>query len=322
MGAMRSGTTLLRLMLTSHPAISIPPESLFFVQLMREYGNDVDIKPRLKFFLKDLYEVPKFIEWKVDIDQLIHNLSKQSTLDYASAISCVYKTYMDQFFPDAHIWGDKNPGHVSYIDQILKYFPSAKIVHIVRDVRAIYSSIVSIHEDSDKNRFWKNTNTPLLTTTKEWTLACRAYERYGNHQQCFTICYENLVSDPGKQLQNLCSWIGVDYDESMLRYYEENASRNLVPPHRLKWHQKTLNPVDPEQAQSWRDKISSAELQAIELMNRRAMKKMGYDRLTKSCGHKGLIRMLSEHLEVAEHKLRKWSHRQIYKPLFNRKQQQ
>ena len=41
-GAGRSGTTLLRLMLNEHPDIAIPPESHFIALLIKAFGPDCD----------------------------------------------------------------------------------------------------------------------------------------------------------------------------------------------------------------------------------------------------------------------------------------
>ena len=43
-GNPRSGTSLLRLMLTCHPEIVIPPESHFFLWLEEKYGENFNIE--------------------------------------------------------------------------------------------------------------------------------------------------------------------------------------------------------------------------------------------------------------------------------------
>jgi len=76
-GAERSGTTLLRLMLTAPPAICIPPESLFFVALESKYGAAKDLLPQIEDFLNDLYNnnFHRFREWNVDPQLLLANLT-------------------------------------------------------------------------------------------------------------------------------------------------------------------------------------------------------------------------------------------------------
>ena len=61
-GNPRSGTTLLRLMLTSHPEVCIPPEAGFALWLLRDF-SDWTPADGLDGFLTALMETRKFRHW-------------------------------------------------------------------------------------------------------------------------------------------------------------------------------------------------------------------------------------------------------------------
>ena len=293
-GADRSGTTLLRLMLTSHPAICIPPESLFFVQLKQKYGNSLNLTNNLEGFLDDLYMNDKFREWKVDRKTLQNNLSQHMQLHYHEAVSTVYKTYLQQFDPEARIWGDKNPHHIFHLDTILRHFPKSRIIHIFRDIRAVYNSLKSIQ----KHRLWQNFRVNIFELTKKWSRVVKIISEYETDRRFYSISYENLVTKPKEQLIDICAWLDIDFDKSMLSYHLKNRKKGLVPANRLKWHEKTLHPVSLDRIHAWQNELTISEVEALELINIENMKQLGYNYATGPLKYRGFLKLVFEYFQV------------------------
>src|SRR5690554_1611570 len=105
LGNQRSGTSLLRLMLHSHPEICIPPESHFFLWLENKYGNWNDAY--LEKFLDDLYKATKFETWNLERTELRNYLRGFSIENYAHLISLIYKFYALKENRNPRYWGDK-----------------------------------------------------------------------------------------------------------------------------------------------------------------------------------------------------------------------
>ena len=279
LGAERSGTTLLRLMLTAHPAICIPPESLFFVALESKYGTVSDLLPQIKDFLNDLYNnnFHRFWEWNVDRQLLLNNLTNNQQLSYERAVSTVYQTYRQQFDPTASIWGDKNPFHIYQLGKIRRYFPGVKVILIVRDFRACYSSVKKlVAKEEERGEVWPGIKT-VEGLTHQWNQVVKIIEKY--HQKWdnfYLISYEYLVNEPSAQLAEICKWLGVDFHDSMLEFYHKNATEGLVPQSQMVWHPNTLEPVGVKRVNAWQDELSFAELETIELMNWQNLEKLGY----------------------------------------------
>jgi len=276
MGAPRSGTTLLRLLLTTHLDICIPPESLFFAALEPKYGN---ARIQSEEFLDDLYseQFPKFCEWNVGRELLSNNLKCYQELNYALAVETVYQTYRQQLDPEASVWGDKNPCHIHHVDKIWRHFPESKIILIVRDFRACYSSMKNIVAgEQGVKEIWTGPRT-LEGMTRQWNQVINLVDKYHQKsEQFYLVYYENLVREPVAQLTKVCEWLGMSFQESMLNFYWRNAELNLVLPSQTVLNPNTFKPIDSERIDAWRCELSFAEVEAIELSNRKSLERLRY----------------------------------------------
>lgn len=298
-GSERSGTTLLRLMLTSHPQICIPPESLFFIHLEPQYGKLQDISDRLERFVSDLYADEKFQEWQVDRSLLMENLQKHQPLSFATAVATVYETYKEQNDPKATWWGDKNPSHINVVNKIVEYFPNSKFVHITRDVRSIYSSIKRLEKKIGKE--WQGLPLNSFLIRNHWRNSINMLNKNRVRNNFYTIFYEELVSHPVETLQQVCEWLGIDYSEKMLEYHKRNAQKELVPSHRLgEKHGRTLQPILRDRVDSWKQELTHGEIEAIEILNQENLQKLGYELTTKPIRYRGWLKLLPDYIRYKQ----------------------
>ncbi len=103
-GAERSGTTLLRIILASHSNICIPPESKFMLRLYPEY-RDIKNRDDVKRFIDDLGSDHFFKMWKLDIDLIKNELFEIDEINYTNIVSKIYRLYAENEHKE--IWGDK-----------------------------------------------------------------------------------------------------------------------------------------------------------------------------------------------------------------------
>ncbi len=271
-GADRSGTTLLRLMLTSHPLICIPPESLFFPDNEPVFTNGTLMRDRMDEFIASLYRDEKFTEWDLDRDRLTERLYSLHDPDYATVIRSIYLLYAEIQAPGALIWGDKNPYNLFHTGVISRHFPGARIVHIIRDVRGIYCSL----KDEKIRQQW-NIGEPLTGfVSRRYRQVHAVHTAMSGDPHYFGLHYEELVKQPEKMLRSVCSFLGISYDPAMLDFYRINREKELVPRHRLGWHAMTLEPVSGQRADAWRTTLTRREIREIETDNARYMEELGY----------------------------------------------
>lgn len=193
-GAERSGTTLLRLMLNSHPKIKWCGEFEFVVDLVTEKGQ----WPDLECYYKWLETHRIFLKQNFLIDP---------KLDYPSLV----KSFLDQ---ERHRTNKLFVGATvhRHFDHLLRIWSGARFVHIVRDPRDVARSCIA--------RGWAG-NT--WVGIDRWLHAEQLWEQLkaqlAPDQYC-EVQYEALVKDPESVLSRLCEFIGTPYDSAMLRYPE------------------------------------------------------------------------------------------------------
>ncbi|NEP65376.1 MULTISPECIES: sulfotransferase [Moorena] len=303
-GMGRSGTTLLRLMLTAHPHFCIPPESRFFVNLDPKYGSSKDLSNQIDNFLTDIYGDPRFREWNIDRQQLRENLTAQKPLNYSTAVATVYQTYIQQFDGQAGCWGDKNPCNIYNIKTILKYFPNARLILIIRDLRAIYASLKRNEQKFAKT--WKGSCIAnVVATTKQWQNLFQVIKHYQNDERFHILFYEDLVTNPEEELQGICNWLGVSFSQSMLEFNKKNAQKKLVPTRELGWHAKTFKPVSSDRIEAWKHELSDSELAVLEILNYKTMLHLGYDCIPKTWQFDRLLKFYADYSQYIYWRLSK-----------------
>lgn len=194
-GALRSGTSMLHLMLNSHPKLSNPGEFDFLFDGL----NGVDHNPTAQEysgFLKN-NRIFKAKSLRIDTEpetyhELLNNLVAQ--LDDGN-ILCLNL-------------------HRNF-DWALHYFPDAKFIHILRDPRDVAKS--SIRMGWAGNTYYGVDH--WVDTEDSWDrLVARA-----NPTNYFEFRYEDLIADLHGNLSALCGFVGTDYDTVMLDYHENST---------------------------------------------------------------------------------------------------
>lgn len=254
-GCGRSGTTLLRNMLTAHPLLAIPVESLFMVDYLRA---STDVPPeRLKNLIVHDYE---FREWAMPLTHtdLDGCRSAQEMMLRLHALYCKQqrKPY----------WGQKTPRFVRHGLLIKANFPNGRFINVIRDPRAVVNSLMT----SDLHR-----SNPYYGS-KRWVMDVQ----YGLELErqfpgdVLHIKYEDLVERPRSTLTTVCDFIGVDYDDAML--HEHSQNRSDFAPIFDQIHARTEGPIQSSRVNAWRKRLSERDIALIESITRDLMVEVGY----------------------------------------------
>jgi hypothetical protein len=278
-GSPRSGTTLLRLMVTSHPAIVVPPECGFALWWREKYGDWKQRDPRLDAFLQDLASSRKFETWKMDLDQLRGHLQGNSPASYAELVSAIYTFFGLTNQPTATRWGDKNNYYLAHIPELHALFPHALFVHIVRDGRDVCCSYRQLQSVSQSSPYAPQLPVEPEKVAAEWTKniasireAFSAFSWNGVHE----IRYEDLVVSPETELRRLCAFLGEPFDLSMLAYSERNRRDGLEPPEFLAWKRLTLDPPSVTQVGRFRRDLNANEIAEFEAVSASTLAQYNY----------------------------------------------
>lgn len=272
-GCDRSGTTLLRLMLTRSPQLHILHETGFLRTLREEkdtYGDFTHPRQRW-YFIRDLQhhrattETYSFSAFDLTDEEAEASLAGAAPVDFAGAARALFQAAAHK--KDASRWGDKTPRHVLILPWLAEAFPEAQFLHIIRDGRDVAASF--------RRAGWKSGN--LRAAAQTWCDRVEAGREAGAQlpsDRYREVRYETLVYDPENTLQALCEWLDLPFTPAMLRYHKKSEA--LLPDAHEELYEQTHRPVDPSRAQAWKHELASHEVADIEDVAGELLKELNY----------------------------------------------
>ncbi len=210
LGVGRSGRTLLRVMLDRNSEIAIPYESFFVTPLAQRHGR----RPNLDDFLDDLGRFYQLYEWGISPEDVRPRLHEGMTT--GEAIAAVFEVYAEH--EGKPRWGDKTPLYMQHLPLLERLFPDALWVHLVRDGRDAALSFLSLPEGFSE-KTWALPHTAAQFAAR-WRTEILAARRLGAHVggRYLELRYEDLVTDPERELRRVCEHASLPWEPAMLDY--------------------------------------------------------------------------------------------------------
>ena len=264
-GSGRSGTTVLRAMLDSHPELAVPPESHFVAAMARAgYGQgDAFDTPA---FLRDLAANRWYRRWELPDEQVRAAVTAAAPQGLADAVRAVYREYAATRGKPRY--GDKTPPYVLNLPLLGGLFPEARFVHVVRDGRDVALSLLDVEFGPDSFPeavvWWRR--------SVSRGRAAGARLGPGRYRE---IRYEELVDDPEEVLRALCPFLGLDFDPAMLRYHER-ADEVVANVGRPEQHAGVRN-APTRGVRDWRRSTTEEQQQAFEALAGGLRAELGYE---------------------------------------------
>jgi hypothetical protein len=280
-GRPRSGTTLLRTLFDAHPNVIVPPECQFIVNLYPRYGKLTNwSKERLQDFYDDLQQQWRFDVWPLNHAKLYRSLMAcTGNNSYGTICKVVYQEYQSIFRHGLLLaLGDKNPGYTIYTERLLKIFPEAKFIHIVRDFR---DNFVSIRNVDFELPFISVTVSKWKYFVKRFRKASAKYP--GTHLE---IRYEDLVSDPENKFRELCDFIGIPFSDKPFDFYKKTEEVLKIYPNELilKYHSSLLKKINTSRTGLWKKELKESELRVADACAGKYAALTGHDRIHRNPG--------------------------------------
>lgn len=265
-GCGRSGTSLVRTLLDSHPAFAIPGETGFIPDLLAdpELRNsapplDVDL------FVARLYSSRHFRRWGWTLAQLQSTLNDGNPSSLIDAIRLIYGEYARR---QRKPWyGDKTPIHIFAVPELAAGFPEGKFVHVVRDGRDV---AVAITEQP-----WGPNSIP--SALEYWRRHVQQGRYFGARlpaNRYMELRYETLISDPEFGCRKICEFLGVDFDSRMLKI-EDSAVSFIQRAEYPSSHERLLGGIQVN-PRDWRTKFTPERSAAAWIQARNELSLFGY----------------------------------------------
>lgn len=224
-GVDRTGIGLLGELLESHPNIAVTRRINYWSFYYNRYGDLSDLK-NFERCLADMMNYTRIKRLQPLPDRLRSEFLKgQQT--YSRLFALLQEYNMERLGKSR--WADKSLNSERYAETIMTDFPTAKMIHILRDPRDRYASQLT-HRGVGKGK--------IGAGTALWLWSVRLAENNARHypDRYKVVKYETLVTEPESFLQEICDFIGEEYSPEMLMVEQPdqdgsapNAAAKRVP---------------------------------------------------------------------------------------------
>jgi hypothetical protein len=265
-GHPRSGTTLLRFMLGSHPRLFVPEETGFIPFLVKEKQLDAALSSQ---------QVAQILERMGRLNFLWRDKVKDVDTFYRSLPEPKLAFVLDEIFrrytTDQPVirWGDKTPLYVQYISLLSKIFPQAQFVHLIRDGR---DAALSARKKWPEHAVYMD----LYYLLKNWVRNINNGRKAGQwlgQERYFELFYETLVKSPEETLKELCRFLGEDFHPAMLDHTVLAGEVGPGPND----HTEVLKPVSTASIAGWKRKMTPFEQKMSDRVAGKTLTSLGYE---------------------------------------------
>jgi hypothetical protein len=271
-GCARSGTTLVRRIVDAHPEIAITTEMHWISHYVNYFKNQNRlVTPEL---VSELSGHKRFTQFEIPREEFEGLLGSGEALPYPTFLRRVFGLYGK--IKNKPLVGNKTPAYVRSIPTFHALWPDAKFVHIIRDGRDVCISILNWKKaERIVGRYASWEEDPVSTTALWWERKVRKAREDGaalGPGPYHETLYEDLVEDPERECKRLCEFLGVPYDDAMIRFHE---GRERVKPGRSAksaWLRVTSGLRD------WRTQMCTGDVERFEAAAGDLLEELGYER--------------------------------------------
>jgi O-antigen/teichoic acid export membrane protein len=270
-GMSRSGTTLLSRMLDAHSDIAIFPETWWYVVLdslgcLEKFTNPQQSSlffnavwenlkgyrdPAAQIVASEAYSQPKYVGPTV---RLLEKLGQ---------------AYANQ--RHARIWGEKTPGHALWLPQIYDLFPRARVLFMVRDPRDVLVSYDERWNSGRRDSDYLASTAALL----KYYLVNLLHRPGFPPEQIRWVKYESLAAQPAAEIEEICAFLGVDFEPAMLDFYHKHA--NVQQDMAEGQHHALLSkPASVEHIGRYQKVLGPSQIALVERLLGEEMRTLGY----------------------------------------------
>lgn len=252
-GAGRSGTTLVRVILDSHPNITCGPEFKVLPSIAQlAYDFQTGMFPTLQEYMLTRAEIRN--AFRELIASLLGNYYRQS---------------------GKRRLAEKTPHNVLHFQQLHQLFSQSPLVHVIRDGRDVVCSLLKMN--------WSNPTTgqPLEYTrnirkaTEYWVSVVKQGRITAQHpsaaERYFELRYEDIVTQPEPTLRQLFEFIGEPWNETVLNFHRQD--RNLAGESSAG---QVVKPINTQSLGRWKNDLKVKDKRIVKDMAGDLLIELGY----------------------------------------------
>ncbi len=267
-GCPRSGTTLVRSFLDSHPAMAIPGESDVTVRLLRGAsgpGGRIPVATARDILRSSV----RTAAWGVDLADVLAEVVGGSSpeprsVEAATLVRAIYAAYARHAGRPRS--GDKSPFHANHLPLLTTALPESVVVHVLRDPRSVTAAVRAVRwangDAHAAGRMWRR-----HVANARASGAVLGADRY------LEVRYEEVIDDPVPTLRRLCVLLDLDFDDAMVDRTESAARARAQTAH-AEDHANLDRPLTV--TRDWRAELGPVDVRRIEAVAGDLMISCGY----------------------------------------------
>lgn len=262
-GLERSGTSLIFALLASHPNIAMTRRTNLWTHFYGQYG-DLSDEANLDRCLAMMMRYRRLHVLSPDRERLRAEFTK-GPRTYGALFALLEQQYADRLGKPR--WGDKSLNTERYADQIVRAYPDARVVHMMRDPRDRYAS--------SKTR-WERRRGGVGAGTAEWLasarMASRNQERHPTNVR--VLRYEDLVTDAEAALRGVCDFIEEPFALAMFSFDGAPVFRDKGS--NSSYGARAAGAISADSVGRFRAVLSASDVEFMQLVARDEMARYGY----------------------------------------------
>jgi protein-tyrosine sulfotransferase len=268
-GCPRSGTTLLRLMLTEHPDVFISSEGAYIAVLRQRVPSQAPGLPT-----EHLADLHRMVVPFLEREKFICIPSCRDLVEWTSYYGSDLRSLITFYGTFEAIasgrqslswWGDNAPYHALHVPFFATLFPNSKFVFMIRDPRDVLASVKTSFPDRS-----------IISVIAEWQevlLAKFLAQQNMGISRVYELRYEDLVEAPERELRRVCGFLDIDMLPQMLHFHQGKPAKAIAE---LSHHTNVTRPVFSESVNRGLRVLTEDEIRMIEGHLCTPMKSLGY----------------------------------------------
>lgn len=289
-GENRSGTTLLSLILNSHPDLCVGPD-LDFVEPVNLGTHTLEaialvaardpsaVGPGTASGDPFWYDAAHFVKQcerfgatYTELAELIERHRKRSRGNLVGLRDrCALITELGEsraHATDASAWGIKLQRKIKDVDLYADIWPEARFIHIIRDGRDVLAS--HLHTVPD----WGHKN--IEVAARDWSEIIAFARHRAPTDRYIEVRYEDLVTTPEAVTKNMCDFLEITWAPAMTRHHELDH-----PLHHKPWShpaaEQTKQPLTTNAIGRYRNELDPDTIAAYEGIAGEVLASCGYE---------------------------------------------
>lgn len=259
-GCERSGTTFIGSLLQQWTGLVCLPESYFLLPVLRDAvaSENLDVSQ------------PILRHWRLRTWGLEQGRSEQALRNVKTPQQCMDALAMEINDRSAiKGWIDTTPFNSTAVDLLDRHFDNSKHINIVRDGRAVASSIL-------RTDFGPGT----VARAAQWWQASvlpGTLSAVSHPNRVLMVRYEDLITDPESAQARIVAFLGSELSTNEATNDQAPSENSVVGSYNKKTHALVGKPGDRTRIDAWKKELKPHQVKEFESMAGASLTGFGYE---------------------------------------------